>query len=459
MQGSHDQRRLEYRGQNILFLIPLFLMGILYLKYFPQTDLWQADSQSYIDFHPARTIGYPILLHMIYKITHGYTAVVLVQVYAYAAACSFFLVRLYSLSPRPLFFFIVLLTSFLIVGHPEILKYHCQIMTESLSLSLLLILIGLWIEFCQNQTPRQLALMSCLVGLSILLRPTHYAHVSLFILVSWILGREVFRFKWLASLTVPLFMMLFLGALAHHKVHGFWATQSFLGHNLIGKVTFTIKEQIPTPEPEKYNHLQKAVIPIQDFVEKAPTFQTKLVLKSIYYDVVRYQVLPSIFSEQRDWNKTWTSMAFSIIRANPLDYIQDVLVTYVSLWFYLQILNTQQADMFQEHLQAMGPMPYVSQHVFKFHSIPPWFLGLFRIGLGYAFLVSLFYLATMLMPSPSSIASIGAGVSLLLHSQYFATALVQAPISRYAIAMWPGIVFICALFLIHIHKLITKESS
>lgn len=449
------------KNQSVyIFFLLLFtsFSAFIILIALHKTELMQVDSQSYIAFHQSRTIGYPAFLWLIKKITGGYDIIPSIQLSCYAASCGFFLSRLLFLYPRKITFFVSLLALVLLFGNPEISRYHFQIMTESFFLSLLLLTLGTWIEFCKKQTYANLAVLSLLIGLAILIRPSGYANLSLLGLACWILGGKIFRGEWVLPLIAPLVLMIFLGAFTNYKLHGFWATQSFLGHNLIGKVTFVMREGIKTPEPERYEQLYKAVKPIQEFVAQVPTYQIRLLLKSPYYDTTRYQFLPEIFPATQDWNKTWQQMAFSVICNNPLAYCRDVIENYIGLWLYTPILSIQQTSQFKLYYDTISPAPYQTSFPLRIEPFPLWLLVFARLCFGCAFLISLVYLIGPLTPFSSPYVFIGAGGSLLIHSHYLLTACLQAGLPRYAFAMWPAIICIGALFSIQLSRLLFKES-
>jgi len=445
--------------ERIITFFPL--LSLILLAFPPATELIQVDSPSYIDFHTSRTIAYPAFLWLIRKITGSLSIVPAIQLTCYALGCSFLAQRLYRLTPIRLGFLLTLLAISLIIGHPEIIKYHFQAMSESFSLTILLFLLGLWISFTQNPRPKTLAIISLLIGLGILIRPSGYASVSLLALALWLLGKKAFYPpSWLSALVAPLAFMIFLGSTTNYFVHGFWGTQSFLGLTLIGKVTFIMRENTLTPEPEKYKQLYQAVVPIQQVVEKLPTPQARQLLRAPYYDVVRYQIIDQIFPANHDWNAIWRDMAFAVIKDNPIGYFQDVLVNYSALWIYPQATSYESAARFLKQFDQLRPLPNMEHYPFKLQGVPAWFALFFHFCFTVAFFISAYSLMGILLAPRRKWIAMAAGGSWLIHSHYLLTACVQAGLTRYAISLWPAIVVICILFLMQcIHNFNKQDYS
>jgi hypothetical protein len=433
--------------KKLVFFFPL--LSAVFLIFPPVTELIQVDSPSYIDFHVSRTIGYPAFLWLIKKVPGNLHCVPFIQLALYAGGCSFLAQRLYQLKPTRLGLLLTLVATSLIMLHPEIIKYHFQAMSESFSLSILLFLLGLWIDFTQNKHPQTLATISLLIGVGILLRPSGYASISLLLLALWLLGKEAFYapHRWLSALVVPLALMIFLGSAANFLVHGFWGTQSFLGHTLIGKVTFIMRENVITPEPEKYKQLYQAVVPIQQVVDGLPNPQTRQLLRAPYYDVVRYQITGKIFPPDHDWNVVWRDMAFAVIKDNPAGYFKDILENYTALWIYPQATSYENAAQFLKHFEAIRPLPYMDHYPFTLRGVPAWFALFFHLCFTVALFISFYSLVGALVAPRHRWIAMAAGGSWLIHSHYLLTACVQAGLTRYAISLWPAIVVICIIFL------------
>jgi len=450
-EQSESEASILLRSKKLVHYITMYLplaISIGLLIFPPATELIQIDSPSYIDFHISRTIGYPAFLWVFKKITGSLHYIPFIQLIFYTAGCTFLARRLYHLQPTRLGLLLILLAIGLMMGHPEIINYHFQVMSESLSLSILLFLLGLWIDFSQNPRPQTLITISLLIGVGILLRPSGYASISLLALALWVLRTKAFLLRsWLAAVVVPVVLMIFVGSAANRLIHGFWGTQSFLGHLLIGKVTFVMRKDVVTPEPEKYQQLYQAVIPIQKVIAQIPQSQPRQLLRAPYYDVVRYQLLDQIFPPPHDWNTVWRDIAFAVIKDNPVGYLKDILENYTTLWVYPQATSYENSAQFLAYFEKMRPLPYMDRYPFTLRGVPAWFALFFHLCFALAFLISIYSLIGVLLASKYRWIRIAAGGSWLIHSHYFLTACVQAGLTRYAVSLWPAIVFICTIFL------------
>ncbi|MEI8295896.1 MAG: hypothetical protein WCG04_05170, partial [Alphaproteobacteria bacterium] len=380
----------------------------------------------------------------------------------YAAGCTFLAERIYSIRPTHFGLFMTMVAVGLIMGHPEIAKYHFQIMTESFSLTILLFILGLWIDFTQDPRSQTINTISLLIGLGILLRPSGYASISLLVLALWLVRKEVFRapLHWLEAILAPLALMVILGSTANYFVHGFWGTQSFLGETLIGKVTFIMRENVVTPEPEKYKKLYQAVVPIQEVVEELPTTpQVRQLLRQPYYDVVRYKIIRDIFPADHNWNIVWRDMAFAVIKDNPVGYFKDVVANYTALWIHPHVISHEAAASFLGDFEELSPLPYIDHYPFSLNGVPAWFALLFHLCFTIAYFISVYSLLGVMIAPKHRWIAMAAGASWLVHSNYFLTSCVQAGLTRYADAFWPAIVVICIIFLLQLVNKFKPVSS
>lgn len=400
------------------------ILSLTVYFFHPATDLLSPDSYSYLTFHPSRTIGYPVFLWAAQKLSGGLDYVPVIQLGFFTYACGFLCQRLgwWGIIAAPLLMF-----------QPYVMQSHFQVLTESLSLTLILLIIGVWIDLLQNKRRADMAKLSLLIGVAILIRPSAYALLAL-------LGFAVVKRRLFMQAAAPLMFLLFLGSFGSYVNHGFWGTQSFLGINLIGKTIFAMRDSAITPEFEKYQQLLKAVKPIQDYVRDAPTLEAKTILSFFYYDAVRYFVLPKIFYEDKDWNSIWTQIAIGVIRDNPVAYLKDVSMNYMTLWVY-PITSKQSTD-FKKYVESTTP-PAFDHYKFNFsiqtHHL--WFLMLLHVFLAFSFVLSLYFLIRF------RTYPLEAGISIMIHAYYLLIACLQAGIVRYAVIAWPCIILLNVFFL------------
>lgn len=413
------------------FWLAIILAITSYFVILPPQEIMQADTSSYLEFHASRTIGYPVFLWLI-----PFKLVPHVQLLIFALAAGVFAQRVKSLIGP----FFTLFALVLILAHPEIAKYHFQAMTESLAISLLLLIISEWVLISQNASSASLIRLGVWLGLSLLIRPSAYGLLA--IVFTALLN--VRRWRQVLNIIVPVILLIQVGSFANYKIHGFWGTQSFLGHNLIGKVTFLMDEKIQAPAP--YEELARAVKPIQDTVAQSKTLQQRILLSNPYYDITRFTLLPKFFDNAHDWNREWQQMSLATIRANPLGYIEDVLINYMCLWYYPQLLTPAQMFEFEHFISSISPLSYMEKYPFTLKVFPAWLLSTVRLGFLVVFCLSLGYLLSFMLRRRNPCITTAAGLSIMIHANYFITAGVQAGLTRYAVFMIPAIVLIGSIF-------------
>jgi hypothetical protein len=176
----------------------------------------------------------------------------------------------------------------------------------------------------------------------------------------------------------------------------------------------------------------------------------------LYYDKQRDNVWPVLEEIAEATGKRPDDVALAaaidLALAHPVEYLDDIGLNLYALWFLPRLMTQNEIDGFQEDLAKTDLLPLVDVS-----SIPrarPAAIvfaarALFLLALATRLTAIVLWLVGWLTRGPLrpalvAAAAAGAGV----HSVFLLTALVQAGMPRYAIVMWPLMIFATVLLTI-----------
>ena len=469
-------------NKNLCFFAVSILCAIFTCFYFvnpPAVSLFEVDSYSYIGYHAMRTVGYPLFLSLIKTLMGGYETIPYFQSIIFALSLGFLSLNLTvitkSLSSGLIFLFTLFCLYYLI-------RFNFEVLPESLYLSVLFILAAFFIKFVKEQTRSSFIFISLCLGLLILIRPSGYfiliATMPLILLSHW----DFFKRNILLFLA-PLSLCLIAGASVNYYNHGFFSTQSFLGHNLYGKIAFVLNEGMKSEDPLEQAMLDKmihAMKPIQDPIEKADSLQIYCLLMMPAYDKLRYELLrrfEEVLPETKaikDKDAFYKSIAIKVIKQNPAKYAEDVALNYAGLWLLVDLktdaVQNKLLDYIEQYVQIKEfqeiklDYSYITKKTIIIKkTIPLFMVYVVKIFLGFCFLISFYFIfmvARFLIHQQKVplLLLMGAFYALNIHGSYLLTAALQAGIVRYAAVMWPYLILMSIIFLnIVINKIYGKQ--
>ncbi len=458
---SFDQTCSEHGLLKYITLYTIACACILfYITMPPQVSLLTLDSESYINFDASRTVGYPLFLTLIKKLTGGYESIPLIQLTLFTISVTQFTAT-FMRSIKSFFLpLIFLLITFSLDG---IMQFHFEIMTESLFLSALMFLGTLWLLFIGIPSRTHVIWLGVIVGTLILIRPSGY--------VIFIAASLLFCVKWSwikqysLSFIIPVICALSLGSFVNYHLHGFFKTQSFLGHNLFGKVAFILKEDMTDTNPIKQKmitHMTKAMLPFQQSLAPIQSNKHYYNLAAPIYDILRYHFLGQFQSTIPEMNTIpnhddfYKDIAMSVIKQNPIGYGKDVLFNYAALWLLWDLntkaeraeLNTQIQKLKASETFKAVKLDYA---YIKTYGKSSTFIHLVRTYLIACFMVSLYFMfgaliAILKRKELTNESLIGLFCALAIHASFGLTALLQAGYPRYAMIMWTYIFIMSLVF-------------
>lgn len=442
----------------LILFVPLLALIAAYLTHrFFTPELMQVDSGGYIHFSPTRTVGYPVFLSFFSNLNY----VPLVQWLIYGLGV-WTLARVISNHFGKPWGYLIAVLSFL---NPEWNKYHFNILTESLSSSLLIFLLAGVFSFVKERQLKSLAFVSVMVGLGILIRPINYTWLaaSIMLLLAYGSFQKSAIIKQLLTALMPLGVILLAGMAMYAQHHGEFKTQSFLGHNLIGKAGVFAQESCPTDQPKFMKSLAEKTKPITKAVGTLSIMQGRYMYSASYYDHIRYSLLNEVSKEQNISlsDQDMLNLSKDIIRCHPMAFLKDSILNYAALWLLLDIKTSFEA--FQDKLfinanPEMAKVLWNADYLQNARPRPDWLVYGVRLCFGIAGLLSLLFSLNLFITSlrarkPSDFL-VMAGVSgALIQSGYMVIAVLQAGLPRYAMSFWPCLLF---LFVVVCHHILNK---
>lgn len=447
----------ERVSQSAPFLFGVF--GILILSFWlfylmcpPDVNLFTDDAYSYIECRASRTILYPLILYAVKLFTGSYSAVSFVQL---TTLCASTLVMAVSFSRFLKSFLLGVVLACAILSLSEIVKFCFEIYTESLCVSLLLLLAANCLFYIKSRSERILILIGLIVGLLILLRPSSYAILgSILFLFLPVISKKEAIFKFFIP---PVTMCLLIGAGANYVRHGLFSTQSFMGHNLFGKTAFVVTEKTHSNNVVESKVMQKMasnMAPIQAEIDKVNDIKFYYILSAPLHDKLRFFVLdkkikPNIteLSACPDLDSFYKNVSLKAIVQNPVAYVKDVIIHYGALWFVWDIITPSEKGLLIKwinYLKSTDAFNQVDQDYSQYKFREKGFISFLLIKgfLYFCFCLSFVFMiraaGCLFEKKPLQSAwKAGLFLSTSIHSIYFFTACFQAGYPRYSMLMWP----------------------
>jgi len=443
-------------------------MGFGHINYF---------SEEYFDFLADKPNGYPAFLFLVKLFSPNkvifVNVVILFQLSAFLLSVWYLSVRFYYFSNSRLLSLLLLL---LILGNPEIIKFCFLVMTESFMMTLLVLILALscqWTIRTKIATQhRPLTLISLCLGASILLRPICYAWIIAAILVLAVFyGRSQFtwpdRLKIIKVFAIPMLLCWMLGASFHYAKFGSFKKTELLDALLLTKVALSLEQQdVQSPSPFIKNLLDLHK-PVHELMRHAQTTQMKYWIALSYQDGTRLS-LPLFNKLYMDVDKQSKQAFIDMCIHHPVKYLKNIAMHYLALWQFWELMTPEDVHVFTQFsatygLPFIGPIEdltpiYTSRLNLNSYTTSPSFLLFIRTMMGIIWMVTLYffvYSIQCLLNRKPITAPVWTGLiaATMIQVTYLITASVNVGAFRYAIVMWPAIIFVGVTFLLLFRKL------
>ncbi|OFW76230.1 MAG: hypothetical protein A2621_01065 [Alphaproteobacteria bacterium RIFCSPHIGHO2_01_FULL_41_14] len=443
-----------------------FLLGLVYLWLFCDESLLKPDSLGYINFSSQRSLGYPLFLKGIHFLFHSYEPIPSLQIFFFCFSAYFLSASFLQMTRSSLLSIILL---FALLFNIPFAKLSFSLLTDSPAQSFLMMGLALTIKASQSKETKYYYGLCLVVGMAALIRPLSIILCLLPLGLSFFQGSSL-KEKLSKQVIIGFFVIasfLLLGSTAQFFRHGFFKTEAFLGHNLIGKALIAIPTEDVLNSP--FPNTRKESVAVQLVLNKAPSLHLKYLLTSPYYDTIRQRVsseTPSLPpSEQDDF---WKKAAISLIKGSPKAYLGDIWMNYWALWQLGDLCTYQEDGDFKSYLETHTPLPIMGtyqepemRHKFNQKLGNPFIVYGIRMMLGLGFILSLLIPLLSLIykfrKKPiSNPLVLGTLSALTLQAGFIAIACTQAGLGRYALSFWPCLCILflstLTLFMDHKHK-------
>ncbi|MFM8454072.1 MAG: hypothetical protein ACKOAD_03700 [Gammaproteobacteria bacterium] len=465
-----------YRArQAILWGLSLALFLIYTGKYlvWDIQPMMQADSGGYLNYSAARTLGYPWFLSLVEFIFGSHKAVPWVQ------HAVFFLSLAYLTHQINRYLGLLSLAILTLLGvglQIELIKYNFQIMSESISVSILMLMMGLIVQiYATKFRLRPFLYFSFLVGLHLLIRPVH--KLSAFVLVLMLFNFYALKrinIKQAIWLVLPFLAWIGLGLAGQKYLHNVWQQEVFFGFNWIGKVSLIAKpgSKNTSTYPEFDAAFIKNVEPVQLFLKEdnVRSFQMRYLLSAVYYDYFRYLARPELdpkplAASGQSSDKVYGQLAFEYVKANPMAYVKDIGMNLTAVWLFLDLMTVKEKEELAQFLKQQ-PLPYIEKWPYSLEVKAQNYLAIpLRVIFGALFLVTLYvsfaggWLILKGRFEKSALSSLLFYASVFIQTHHLGIAVFQAGIPRYGFVMWPALVVAGACFLLKSYEVYQQNKQ
>jgi len=420
----------------------------------PAGPITTPDSIHYLNMTPIVPLGYPFFL----KIT-GTPGAIIAQPIIFSAALAF-MGRAIVRSTRSTWLAVATVAGCMIV--PQIREYHASILSESLFLSLLIVLLGLSIRFAYHPTWRVMVLVAITVGVSAVVRRTGFAFVPVMLLMV-LMQRHQLRPSQSALLLVAT-LAPFAAIVASEQVlapivHA-GAPSSLMGRHLFAKAALI---EAPPAQPSQDavrraldGQLETTLAPIRTVLAQAP-YAARGVL-TIYYETclqggcaAEARALTQETNEARQ-TEVMGAAGLARIQRAPLNFLRLTWLHYGSLWTVNRLRHPDTAPVLNQFIAEHRPMPFEEYalgpgRTLVFDASPnvryaQWAIFVVAVITG-ALAVTGIAGAVMgtRLPPELAVASVAA---LTAHGGLILTALLAAGLTRFLLGVWPALVVACA---------------
>lgn len=434
-------------------LLPAVIFLVVMVMFPIDTPITQPDSAGYIAFSALRTPGYPLVIWIVEAISGHYKNVVYFQVFFYCICVGYLSYTILSTSKSILLAYFI---CFFIIINPELNKYHFIVLTESLFISLTILICAEIIRIAYRFSTWRFVSLGLLIGFSISIRPIGYAFIPLIPIIFWVYF-PVFLQKpkrILMSFLIPFTTILAIDTFIYSSQHGL-PKKSLLAITAYGKAGLLNTDgsnPYSQEDPIYYvwQKLEDDVRPVRKLIQDAPSFAERNFLTKAYEVFLEFQfgnneIGDAANASGADRLDVMKEVAFSRIYAAPGDYIKLSLNHYFGLWTIYGATHPSTVDRLNAYIIDNEPLPLAAASGYVTSDIKPQkiaaiaqpvFHGFGILSLFAAILMGFAVISKRIKP-----ALIIAGLTaLMVHGNYLLVALTGIGIMRYTLAMWPGII-------------------
>jgi hypothetical protein len=423
------------------------------------------DSPSYISFAPMRTAGYPLYLNAI-----GVKLAVKLQVFLYMLTIFLLLREIYEVCDYIIFPSLFLL---LCIINPKVNQYHYMVLTESLFMTLSIMMMVFMLQFLRFPSLSSAALASLFVGLAAIVRPSAYALIPALLLMVIFRWRAIpgQRIVLMTAALLPAILICTLERIGTQTYQGAAAT-SVIGRLLYAKAgMIDARPASPSQDPRKLaleNALQYDFAPIRKILNAVPRWDVREWISEEYEECLEYRCSQDLRNSLNLPEPAIESLAMEVglarIASAPQAFVLLVMERYRFLWTMYQNSHPDSAPVLKAFIDEHRPLPF-QDRIPWFDQIPqPSRLALFvrpviiAIG-GLTLMLGVFGLIGAFYRNLDTRLAGASLTSLTLHGSLLFTALVGLGDPRYTYGLWPVMMASLILAAAWAHSLATRHSQ
>lgn len=455
----------EFQKRYLVFFILLLvainlLVGLVLIP----SELIQIDSGGYIDFSSSRTIGYPVFLWCIHALFKTYAVVPFFQLLIYSFASYRLAVSIKNICKNTAISYFLLSLLWL---NPVWMKYHFQIMTESLSVSLLCLFMASLINAHLKGNYKSFLYAGIFFALGVSVRPINLYYLPILMGALYFFWKKHrnFLLKDVVVLTMAPFFLYAISSATNSYVHRDAKSPSFFGHILLGKVGFFATPDVKTTEPQFMRQLSEHTCEFREMINQNKSIQNYYQFTASYTDMIRYGVLGKIplTQNQLEDRSFYTKRAFEIIKHYPALYAKDVGIQLSALWLMMDIKMPSEKNSMTEFVErffVLKNSDIRAEIYFNKRVRPAWQAIFVRLIFGVLFLLTLFCLFIPLL-RPQIIDDTFyfsfTLASYMVQLGFLCIALCHEGFPRFAMSLWPALFVPVCLVSDHLLCLIKRH--
>lgn len=460
-------------ARSAIYLLAALAYGLWFTANPVDTPLTQPDSAGYLAFSSSRTAAYPIFLKMVAWLSGDVGNVVYAQLWIYVAAIAVLGRAVHSVTGSHILAAGVVAATMI---NPEINEYHFVILTESLFISLMVLILALVIRFTHQRRWQTLALISFLIGLAIAVRPVGYGLLTVVAAIGVLFWSDVRanRRTMLAAAILPAVAVMLLEYAVYAGHHGL-VRESLAARHIFAKsglVATRGRNPYPAGHPyrELWRMLEIDLEPVRALIAGAPNFAARNLLLDNYEVYLQYQFAGNAIARAADRaGRTTGEVMADIGRARlikaPGAYLGLVADHFRGVWTVYASRHPGAVAAVNAYLEANRPLPYEAAGGALAKPIvvypPARFIQPALLILGaMTFLAMTWLVAWYVRRRRSRALTIAGLAALMVNANFLLVALAGLGIPRYTVAMWPAIIVSAAfLFCAMVHHLLPARWS
>lgn len=438
--------KININIQLVLFIFFLVAVNIVVGYVFMPSELIQIDSGGYISFSSSRTIGYPIFLWCVHTLFKTYAVVPIFQLCIYAVASYQLAISVKSISKNTVVPYFLLALLWL---NPEWIKCHFQIMTESLSVSLLCLFMASLLNAHLKGAYSSFLYASLFFALGVSVRPINLYALPVLMGALYFFCKKYNEISWreiISLLVVPVILCAFAFGVNSY-IHKTEKGPSFFSFNFLGKVGFFATPDVKSTEPEFMRQLSDHTREFREMIDQNQSIQNYYQFTASYTDMIRYGVLGKIplTQKQLEDRSFYTKRAVEIIKHYPVLYLKDVAIQLSALWLLLDIKVPSEKILrneFVEKFYVLKNSDIRAEIYFNKRVRPFWQAFTVRLMFGSLFFITLMGLFLPIIRRKWMLnASVFAFslASYIIHSGFLCIAMSHEGLPRYAMGLWPAL--------------------